>query len=130
MLLINFSHPITAAQHAQLAYLTGQPIEDVRSQMPQFDADQPLADQVRLLVDTVGLSAEEWQTTPLIVNPPGLAPAAAAVLAELHGRMGYFSSILRLRPVPNTTPTRYEIAEIINLQALRDAARGRRQGTG
>ena len=28
MLLINFSHPITAAQHAQLAYLTGQPIED------------------------------------------------------------------------------------------------------
>jgi hypothetical protein len=57
------------------------------------------------------------------VNPPGLAPATAALLAELHGRMGYFPSILRLRPVSGTTPTRYEVAEIINLQALRDAAR-------
>lgn len=126
MLLINFAHPITPAQRANIEYITGQTIEDVRGNMPQFDPDRPLADQVPALVDAVGLSPNAWQTTPLIVNPPGLAPAAAVVLAELHGRMGYFPSILRLRPVPNTTPTRYEVAEIINLQALRDTARHRR----
>lgn len=127
MLLINFAHPMTNEQRAQVEYLTGQVVNDVRGQMPQFDPDRPLAEQVPALVDAVGLSPNAWQTTPLIVNPPGLAPAAAVVLAELHGRMGYFPSILRLRAVPNTTPTRYEVAEIINLQALRDAARYRRQ---
>lgn len=123
MLLLNFTHPLTPAQRDQIESLTAQPIADQHSQMPQFDPEQPLADQIRALVDAVGLSAEAWQTTPLVVNPPGLAPAAAALLAELHGRMGYFPSILRLRPVSGTTPTRYEVAEIINLQALRDAAR-------
>lgn len=127
MLVLNFSHPITPAQRAQIESLTGEPVDEVRGTMPQFDPLQPLADQALALVDAVGLSAEAWQTTPLIVNPPGLAPAAMAVLAELHGRTGYFPSILRLRTVPGTTPTRYEVAEIINLQALRDAARRRRQ---
>lgn len=127
MLLINFTHPLTPDQLTQVEHLTGHPIEDVRGHMPQFDPTQPLADQVPALVDSVGLPADAWQTMPLIVNPPGLAPAAAALLAELHGRMGYFPAILRLRPVPDTTPTRYEVVEVINLQALRDAARGRRQ---
>jgi hypothetical protein len=47
-------------------------------------------------------------------------------LAELHGRMGYFPPILRLRPVEGAIPPRFEVAEIINLQALRDAARKER----
>jgi len=48
------------------------------------------------------------------------------LLAELHGRMGYFPPIVRLRPVPNALPPRFEVAEIINLQAVREAARTRR----
>jgi hypothetical protein len=85
-----------------------------------------MVDQVRELVDRIGLSSTEWQTLPLIVNLPGYAPVAAALLAELHGRIGHFPAILWLRPVPDSTPTRYEVAEIINLQAVRDAARARR----
>jgi hypothetical protein len=49
-----------------------------------------------------------------------------ALLAELHGRMGYIPDCLRLRPVANARPTRYEVAELLDLQAVRDAARTKR----
>ncbi len=77
-------------------------------------------------MDEIGLSSVEWQTKPLIINPPGYAPAAVELLAELHGRMGHFPAVLRLRPVPESNPPQYEVAEIINLQAVRDQARERR----
>ena len=64
---------------------------------------------------------------PILANLPGYAPAAAAVLAELHGRMGHFPAIIRLRPIVGTTPTRYEVAEIADLRELRDAARAERR---
>jgi len=95
----------------------------------QLDHERPFDEQVWDLVDGIGLSPEQWQTIPLIINPPGYAPAAVALLAELHGRMGYFPSILRLRPVPSSNPPQFEAAEIINLQALRDRARERRRQT-
>jgi hypothetical protein len=57
------------------------------------------------------------------VNLPSLNHIAACVLAELHGRMGYFPTILRMRPVAGSTPPQFEVAEIINLQAVRDQAR-------
>ena len=47
-------------------------------------------------------------------------------LAELHGRMGYYPPVVRLRPVPDSLPPRYEVAEILNLQAVRDDARRKR----
>ncbi len=37
--------------------------------------------------------------------------------------MGYFPACIRLRPVPESLPPRFEVAEILNLQAVRDAAR-------
>jgi hypothetical protein len=41
--------------------------------------------------------------------------------------MGYLPACLRLRPVANARPTRYyEVAELLDLQAVRDAARGKR----
>jgi len=85
-----------------------------------------LQSQIRELVDRVGLGPEGWQTTPLLINPPGYAPAAVVLLAELHGRMGHFPAVLRLRPVEGSVPTRYEVAEIVNLQEVRDRARTRR----
>ncbi len=107
--------------------LTGQKVTEVRGEMPQFNHQESFAEQVRALVDGVGLSPQEWQTTPLLVNPPGFAPATAALLAEIHGRRGHFPALLRLRPVEGSTPTRYEVAEVINLQQIRDDARLRRQ---
>jgi hypothetical protein len=40
--------------------------------------------------------------------------------------MGYFPTCIRLRPVKDALPPRFEPAELLNLQALRDAARAKR----
>ena len=84
------------------------------------------AGQVRALADGVGLTSADWQTRRLLVNPPTLHVIAATLLAELHGRMGYFPPVLRLRPIPAALPPEFEVAEIINLQAVRDSAREQR----
>lgn len=123
MLLLNFSHPITDAQRTELERQTGQSITRLIEAMPHFAHEAPFAPQIRALVDQISLTAAEWQTLPILVNLPGYAPGAAALLAELHGRMGYFPAVIRLQPVAGSTPTAYAVAEIINLQAVRDDAR-------
>ncbi len=126
MILLNFSHPLTGDQIAQVEALAGVAVERVVDVPAQFDHSRPFTEQVRALADAAGLTACEWQTLPLLLNPPALNFIAVALLAELHGRMGYFPTVLRLRPVADTTPPRFEVAELVNLQALRDRARGRR----
>lgn len=125
MILINFSHPLTDQQLAQVVALVGATPE-VRAIDAQIDRERPLAEVAVELVDRVGLTADEWQTIPLLINPPALAPLAVVVLAEIHGRAGGFPAMLNVRPVAGSVPTRYEVAEVLNLQALREAARRRR----
>ena len=128
MIVVNFGHPLTAGQLAAIERLGGQPVSEVRDEptQSQIDPARPLAEQAAALADAVGLSAAAWQSAAIVVNLPGYAPAAAALLAELHGRMGHFPTIVRLRPAAGGGPTVYEVAELINLQAARDAARRRR----
>lgn len=127
MILLNYAHPLSEAQLEQIAGLLGGRPE-VREVAVQVAQGAELRPQVRALADGAGLSGAEWQTRALLVNLPGLAPAAAALLAEIHGRAGHFPAMLRLRPRPNSTPTVYEVAEIVNLQGLRDQAREGRAG--
>jgi hypothetical protein len=122
MLLLNFSHPLTEPQLAAVRDLVGPPVEGVKAVACQFDHARPFGEQARALVDGVGLSAEQWQTMALLVNLPSLAVIAAAVLAEIHGRAGHFPPVLRLRPVAGSVQ-RFEVAEVLDLQALRDEAR-------
>ena len=125
MMLINFTHPLTAEQVQQLTSMLGD-APDVRHIPVQIDQQQPLEAQVRALVDQVGLDPTQWQTEPIVINPPGLAPVAVVLLAELHGRMGLFPAIVRMRPIAGSTPTRFEVAEIINVQQVRETAREQR----
>lgn len=126
MILLNFSHPLTSEQLAQVETLTGQKVAEVRHVPIQFDHQRPFAPQVKELADACQLTPEEWQTQPILIVPPALNFIACVLLAELHGRMGYFPPIVRLRPVEGSIPARYEVAEIINLQEVRDKARARR----
>lgn len=121
--LILFAHPLTPEQQDQIETLTNQPIARVIEVAVQIDHDRPLAEQITGIADQVGLTPAEWQTLPLIINPPSYAPAAVALLAELHGRMGYFPAVLWIRPVAESTPPQFQVAEVLNLQAARDAAR-------
>jgi len=126
MILLNFSHPLTPAHQAQVKALTGQPVERVVEVHSQIDPQQPLAPQAAALADQCGLTPAEWQSAPLLVNPPSLNFVAVALLAELHGRCGYFPAHLRLRPIAGSLPPQYEVAEILDLQAIRDTARRKR----
>jgi hypothetical protein len=123
MILLNFSHPLTPAQIDDIKALTGQHIEQVYELPVQFYNDQPFLPQLAELAARIPLSAAELQTAPVLVNLPSLNFIAALLLAELHGRMGYFPPVLRLRPIPESLPPQYEVAEILNLQAVRDSAR-------
>lgn len=127
MQILNFAHPITEAQLEQINTLAApQTVKRVLTIPVQFDPAQPFLPQLDTLLSTIPLSTEELQTLPILVNLPSLNSIAAMLLASLHGRMGYFPGILRLRSVSNQTPPVFEVAEIINLQALRDNNRSER----
>ncbi len=123
MILLNFSHPITDSQKAQIEVLVGQPISRTIGELAKFDVAVPFAKQVRDLLDRVELSAEQWQTTSFVLNLPGFAPAAAIMLADLHGRTGHFPAIMRIRAVDDGPVSRYDVAEIVNLQTIRNQRR-------
>jgi hypothetical protein len=123
LILLNFAHPLSPAQIEQAAVLSGQPVERVIDLPVQFDPAQPFEAQLKELMERLPLDAQQLQTVPLVVNLPSLNFIAALLLAELHGRMGYFPPVLRLAPAPGSLPPRYEVSEILNLQAVRDAAR-------
>jgi len=129
MLILNFSHPLTPDQVQQIEALTGGAVAEVRSVAVQFDPEQPFVPQVAALAEACGLSPQEWQAEPILIMPPALNFIAVTLLAELHGRMGYFPPVVRTRPAPNSLPPRYQVAEVLNLQKVRDQARKRRQGT-
>ncbi|RIK38686.1 MAG: hypothetical protein DCC57_20735 [Chloroflexi bacterium] len=126
MLLLNFSHPLTDAQRGQIEALTQTPITRLIELMPQFDEQQPFAPQVQAFLAQIDLTPAQWQGEPILVVLPSLNFIAALLLAELHGRMGYFPPMVRTRPVADTLPRRYEVAEILDLQTIREQARQRR----
>lgn len=128
MIVLNFAHPFTTEQKQQIEetldinekpeYIDCQVVLDVNESFPE---------QILNLVNAIGMTSDQWQTQPILINPPSLNFAAITLLAELHGRMGYFPTIIRIRPVINTTPQRFELAEMINLQSVREFAREGRQ---
>lgn len=126
MIILNFSHPLTEAQQAQIEALTGSPVTRVIAVLPQFDEQQAFEPQLQTLLAQLPLTPEEWQGAPILVLLPSLNFIAGLLLAALHGRMGYFPPVVRTRPVANTIPRRYEVAEILDLQAIREAARRQR----
>lgn len=123
MILINFSHPLTPTQLSTIETLTQEKSAQFIDVKTHFNETQTYTEQARALVEAVGLSSEQWQQERLLINPPSLSAIAALVLAELHGRMGYFPSIIRLRPVSGSMPPQFEVAEILNLHSVREKAR-------
>ena len=125
MLILNFTHPLTSDHLTQIEALADTSVENTYTIPVQINQNEPLETQIRALVDAVPLTSEEWQTHAILINPPGYAPAAFVLLAELHGRMGHFPTFIRLRPKAGPV-TSYEVAELLNLQTIRETARTHR----
>ncbi|WP_295888523.1 CRISPR-associated protein Csx15 [uncultured Thiohalocapsa sp.] len=123
--LVNFAHPVTPEQLVGLRAETGIWVAEVIKVDVHFDDDRGFAEQISEIVDAAGLSEDDWQTLPLIVNVPAFAYIAAGLIAEVHGRAGHFPSILRLRRAPEDN-TRFLFAELLKLQDIRNQARQRR----
>lgn len=123
--ILNLSHPLTPAHLARIAEAAGEPIDAVIDMRVQLDQERPFVEQVVALIDSAGIASERWQGEAWLVVLPSLNYAAAIVLAELHGRMGHFPAILRLRPVAGAAVTSFEFAEIVNLEDVRQEARER-----
>jgi hypothetical protein len=104
MILLNFAHPLTPEQLAQIEALTGQAAARVIAAPAQFDHQRPFEPQLAALMAQLPLTAEEWQTASILVNPPALNFITALLLAELHGRMGYFPPVVRLLAVVALIP--------------------------
>ncbi len=126
MIILNFTHPLIPEQVARIETLSGQKMDRAIEIHAQFASDADFVPQVVALADACGLTPAEWQSAPLVVVPPALNFIAVTLLAELHGRMGYFPSCVRLRPIPGAVPPRYEVAEILPLQEVRETARRKR----
>ena len=122
LIILNFTHPLTFEHITQIESLAHMSINDIKTFPVQIDQSKPLETQIRAIVESVELTSEEWQTRSLLINPPGYAPAAFVLLAELQGRMGHFPTIIRLRPKAGPV-TSFEVAELLNLQTMRENAR-------
>lgn len=125
ILVLNFAHPISEQQRAQIEKLVDTTIVDIITIPTHFQIGEPLQQQILRLLDELDLLIHDWYKRYILINPPGYAPAAFLLLAELHGRIGHFPSLIQLRPVPGPVTT-YEVAELLNLQTIRETARRRR----
>ncbi len=126
MILINLGHPLSQEHLADIEALLRQSLDRLIECHVHLDPEQPFAEQIVALVDGIGLSPQEWQSEPIVINPPTLNVVALGLMAELHGRMGYFAPALRLRSVAGAVPPRFVVAEVLDLQGLRERARQRR----
>lgn len=126
MILLNFAHPLTAKQLEQIGALAGQPPERIQDVKVQFDVAQPFVAQVVAMLDALDISPANWQGGGWLIVLPSLNYITGILLAELHGRMGHFPAIVRLKTAANAAITEFEVAEIVNLETVRQAARTRR----
>lgn len=124
VIVVNFSHPLGPDQLAELEALTGAAVE-VHSVFVHLDLDAPLEPQIQACIDAVPLTADEWQAVPLVVVLPGIAIAAAMVLAEVHGLRGHFPTCITATLVDEIIP-RFAMRELVGLERIRNHARQRR----
>jgi hypothetical protein len=126
--VLNFSgHPVLPGQQEairqRMHWLSVDVIDVPFGNVPE---DENFVPSIANALENVELSAEEWQTTPLVVIPAGYAAAWSVVLAELHGRLGYFPDVVRLRPARTVSNEKFEVAEIMNLREVRHNSRDKR----
>ncbi|MBE7557392.1 MAG: hypothetical protein HS126_40660 [Anaerolineales bacterium] len=127
-LVLNFSaHPLLPQQRQAIqARLCWPKLEIIDTGLGNVNEGNDFVTQVLGYIDKINLTPEQWQTACLAVVAAGYAPAWAVLLAELHGRLGYFPDMVRLRPAGTNAEEKFEVAEIVSLREIRNRARAKR----
>lgn len=126
IVVINFSgHPLTPDQKHQIEEMENGFIGEVIEIPLHFDPTQSMKFQIERAIESINLTKDEWSSQNLYLVLPGLAPGGAAVLAYIHGLRGSFPKVIWIYQNPEDR-TRFDVAQILNLQDLRDTAREKR----
>ena len=127
-LILNFSgHPVLPGQQQDIGQMMHWPSPEVIDvSLGNVAEDHNFVATIEKAVEKIDLTPEEWQTTPLVVIPAGYAAVWSVVLAELHGRLGYFPDVVRLRPAKTVSNEKFEVAEIMSLREVRHNSRDKR----
>jgi len=120
MILINFGAPFKPLQISQAEAFLHEPITRVVDLRFDVDFDQEMLQQFKKTMGRLKLSHADLTAEPVVVNLPQDNFLAAMALAELHARMGYFPPIIRTRLRASGILPYYEVAEVIDLQAIED----------
>ena len=126
-LLLNFSgHPVLPAQLKTVEKLLQWPSSKVIDvPVGTIAEDRKFVANIVKAIERIDLSPEEWQRASIVALPAGYSAIWSVLLAELHGRLGYFPDIIHLRPSTDGAE-KFEVAEIMNLRQVRHAAREKR----
>ena len=122
--ILNFGHSLHPSVVAKLS-----PATEVRVKF-NLNLDGDVVAQVADAVDdaATAMSAKGGEldgTCPVVAVLPGITEGAALVMAELHGRLGDFPSIVQMRRTFSGDGV-FEMVGTLDLRKVRLAARGRR----
>jgi hypothetical protein len=123
MILLNFSTPFRSVQLAQAETLLHEPIDRVVNFLCQVDSDMEILPQFYPLMAKLPLNDAELISEPVVVVLPAQNYLAVLVMAYLHGRMGYFPPVIRTRLKTLGLLPLHEAAELLDPQAVEDAAK-------
>lgn len=127
MIFISFSDHIREDTHkTAIEAFVGRTIEEFIHTERSFDTEKSFVPQVSEWLNSIDFEGLAVRKKPIVVFLPSLNYIAAILLAQMHGRIGSFPSILRVKSVDRSGVRVYEIAEVINLNEVRDQARGLR----
>lgn len=127
-LVLNFSgHPVLSKQQQDIRILMGWiSVVVIDVTLGNVPEDNNFIGSIVGAIDDICLSPDEWQSIPMVVIPSGYSPIWSIVLAELHGRLGYFPDVVRFRASIQPSSERFEVAEIMNLREVRHQSRRKR----
>ena len=127
-IVLNFSgHPVLPGQLKTIEKLLQWPATRVMDvQVGTIAEDKNFIANIVKAIEKIDLSPVQWQASSIVAIPAGYSAIWSVVLAEIHGRLGYFPDVVHLRPSSAVTGEKFEVAEIMNLRQVRHSSRDKR----
>ena len=104
MIVLNFSHPLTEEQKAQIESLTGNTTSEVRTIPVQIEQGEPLGPQIVALADASRPLFGGMAKTSLVITPPDSHMPPVCSLQSFMGAWGASHPSYALRPVTRQSP--------------------------